>query len=413
VTITVDFGLTGGASTGTYLHIGDPVRGRIGTAAIGPEQVFETLSAWRLMGMSVQRTSSRQVGPVVEYNAATATVTLLNDDGALDPVNLTQPPPGVVMRIRKTHADVTYPLFRGYVTSWLPERRAPDHAVVVVQGVDGMDGIAGYRRAAVAPVGASEDTGARINRILDSVNWSTADRDIAVGDSTLQATTLEGEALDEIQDAAKAEVGEFYITADGKAFFRNRHALLTDARSAVSQATFGSDSTAGELPYVGPPGMSYDRTALINLVRATRVGGTEQVAQDAASRDRYRDHPHEEMALMLETDAEALSWAGYVLHQDRLPELRFTSITFNPEADPDGLWPQACGRQIGDRVTVVRRPPNVADDSREVFVRSIEHTYTAPASWETKFGLQPADKYSFFVIGHATQGRIGRNALAF
>lgn len=406
----VDFGFINGAEIPPeYLRLGHPDYGKLGTALIAPSDLMANYSS-RLMSLSVQRPSTRSVGPLIEYNAATATIELLNSDGALDPVNLSQPAPGIAVRIRHQHNGISYPIFSGFVTAWMPEHRAANHSVVVVNAVDGTDGLAGYERPALPPVGAGEDTGARINRILDSINWPDDRRDIAVGDSVVQETTLEGDALEEILAVAKSEIGEFYIDPQGKAFFRNRLALLTDDRSSTSQATFGS--APGEIRYVGTPGLSYDRDQLVNLMRATRVDGVTQIAEDGASRARYRDHAEEESDLLLTTDAAVLAWAKYVIRTDSTPELRFTSLVLDTRLDPDETTPQALGRKIGDRITVVRRPPGV-EDSRDCFIRSIEHSWSPPDQWRTTWGLQSAEKFSFFVIGHPLQGRLGRNVLAY
>ncbi|WP_327029704.1 hypothetical protein OG989_04060 [Micromonospora sp. NBC_01740] len=414
--VLVDVGLLQGATIDpTYLLIGHPTQGLIGTGTVAPDDVLVDYSG-RLMSMSVQRTSSRRVGPVIEYNAGTAAVTLLNDDGALDPHAIEAAglaAPGVIMRIRVLHDGVTYPVWSGYVDAWVPEHRAPDHAAVTITGTDGMSRLAGFHRAALdVPVGGGETTGARINRILDSVGWPAGDRVIATGDATLQATLAEGEALEDAQQVALNEVGEFYVDPEGRMVFRNRHAILTDTRSVTSQATFGSDRAAGELTYVGMPGVSYDRQQLVNRVTATIEGGTPQTAEDATSIARYGLYPHDQ-ALLLESDAAAAGWASYVLRQDHLPEFRFSSIEVDTRVDPDVLVPQALGRQFGDRITVVRRPPGGIVDSREVFIRSIEHTWAPPDAWRTTWGLQPADRYLFFVVGHPSMGVIGSNAIAY
>lgn len=407
----VDIGLTAGAAdTSQYFYVGDPVRGRIGTAKIAPPNLMTSYSD-RVMGLSVQRTSSRVIGPIVEYNAGTATITLRDDDGALDPVNLSQSPVGADIRIRQVHDEVTYPVFRGTVTSWLPEQRSPTHAVVVVQAVDGFDELANKHLVLIgSPAGAGEDTGARVSRILDAANWPEADRNIAVGRSTLQGTTFDGNALDLAQKAVLAEGGELYVDAEGIVVFRDRHAVLTEPRSNTSQGTFGTGP--GEMSYVGSLGVSNDRGMLANTVRASIVGGTVQSASDAASIARYRERITEEKDLLLQSDSEALSWAKFVLRQNSQPELRITAMTIDTRVHRDTYLPQALGRQLGDRITVVRRPPGVVD-SRELLIRSIEHTWSTPDKWQTTWGLQPAGTFPFFTIGHPTAGRVGRNAIAF
>jgi hypothetical protein len=342
---------------------------------------------------------------------------LLNDDGLLDPFVMAESAVMAAVRLRVQLFDVVYPVFRGFVTSWVPEHRHPTNAVVNVTAVDGFTVLSQYPRKAVSPIGAGEDTGGRINRILNSVNWSVADRVVASGDSTLQATTLAGDALEEAQAVMHAEAGEFYVDESGFMFYRNRHAQLTDTRSNTSQGIFGSNISGGEMRYVDVPGLSDDNEQLVNVVSATRVGGAEQVATDEASRARYLDHKHEESDLLLQTDATVRDWAGYVLHADHLPEFRFTSLQIDPRLDPLNLYPQILGRRFGDRITVVRRPPaspwGTITDSRDVFIRSIEHSWSRPDKWRTSWGLQPADKLSYFIIGHAINGRIGQNALSY
>jgi hypothetical protein len=416
--ILFDIGIDLGAlDTALYWHVGNATYGKIGVAKVGPEALLTSAISDRLLDFTVSRTSSRVVGPIVTYEAGTATVTLLNDDGLLDPFVMSDSAVMAALRIRAQLGSTVYPVFRGFVTSWVPEHRYPTHAVVNVTAVDGFTILAGYKRTAVAGVGAGEDTGARITRILNSVNWSLADRSIAVGDSTLAATTLDGDALEEAQNVMHAEAGEFYVDESGQMFFRNRHALLTDTRSTVSQGVFGSNRVGGELPYVDVPGLSDDNEQLVNVISATRTGGVEQVVEDAASRARYLDAKHEETDMFLQTDATVRDWAGYILHFDHLPEFRFTSLQVDPRIDEANLYPQVLGRRFGDRITVVRRPPaspwGTIVDSRDVYIRSIEHTWQRPNVWKTSWGLQPVDKLSFFIVGHATNGRIGQNAIAY
>lgn len=417
-TILFDIGLDlGAADTAGYWHIGNATYGKIGVAAIGPDQLFTSAITSRLLDFTVSRTSSRVVGPIVTYDAGSATFTLINDDGVLDPFVMTQSAVMAAVRLRAQIGSTIYPVFRGFIKSWVPEHRHPTHAVINVTAIDGLSVLADYPRTAVAPVGAGEDTGARINRILNSVNWSAADRTIATGNSTLQATTLDGDALSEAQNVMHTEAGEFYCDESGFMFYRNRNALLTDTRSTTSQATFGSNRAGGELPYVGIPGLSDDDDQLVNVISATRSGGVEQVVTDEPSRARYLDHKWEETGLLLQDDGTVRSWAGFVLHFDHLPEFRFTSLEMDPRADETNLYPQVLGRRFGDRITVVRRPPaspwGTVVDSKQVYIRSIEHSWSRPNKWKTVWGLQPVDKASYFIIGHPLNGRIGQNAIAY
>jgi hypothetical protein len=78
------------------------------------------------------------------------------------------------------------------------------------------------------------------------------------------------------------------------------------------------------------------------------------------------------------------------------------------------LWPQALGRDLGDRIQVWRQPPGMASPiTRDCFIRGIYHTWNLDAGWVTTWTLQAASRYSFFTLGNATLGQLGSSALTF
>jgi hypothetical protein len=219
----------------------------------------------------------------------------------------------------------------------------------------------------------------------------------------------------------KSEVGEFYQQPDGVMYLRGRHAMTTDSRSNTSQATFGSNRGGGEIPYVGRPVTAWDRQTLHTEVDAMIDGGSNlQVATNPASFARYGRLAVEETSLTLPNDADALSWANYVLAQDSVPRFRFSAITLSSRIEQLGIsvMPHMLGRVFGDRVTVVRRPPaetyGSIVDSRAMLIQGINHTWSAKTKeWQTTWTLAPAASVPFFVIGSSTQGVIGSNVIAW
>jgi ribosomal protein L14 len=416
----VEVGFTGSPSTGAYWHIGDAVRGRIGTAAIGPDEVWTDITE-RVVSVSTRRGATRADGPILRYESGTATILLNNHDRRFDPTNLggpyvvagvSQVEPMRAVRIRAEWDGVTYPIWRGYADAWQVDYQGPTGSTVTLTASDAFSVFASYDRVASVPVGAGELSGARIGRVLTSAGWPTEDRVIAAGDSTMQETDLEGNALSELQLVAESEIGELYVDASGRVVFRNRRAVLTEARSSAVQTVFGNDeSSLVEVPYADV-GLSYDAQSITNYVSAARAGGTAQIREDATSRARYLTRSYTRSDLLLETDSEAASYAGFVLHQGKNPELRFNQLTLLPRKDAR-LWPQALGREIGDRIQVIRRPPGGGDPIiREVFVRGIEHD-VRDMQWTTRFALQSATRYQFWTIGHPSLGQVGVNAIAF
>lgn len=410
------FGATG---TSNLLELNDPTRGKLGTGTLGSGlggSVYVDITPYA-RSFSTRRGATRADGPVLRYEAGTASVVLRNDDRRFDPTNLsgpyvsggaTQVQPMRSVRIRATWAGTTYEVWRGYADSWDIGYANNRYSEVTLNATDAFKVFQAYSRIAVGAVGAGEDSGARIGRVLDSVSWQSTDRVVATGDTTLQATTLEGVALDELQLVAESELGELFMDGGGRVVFRNRHAVLTDSRSNTSQATFG----AGGLPYQDVT-LAYDDTTLVNVAQVTREGGTTQSASDATSVAAYLTHTATEDGLLIQTDAEALSLAQFLVFIGKDPELRFTQMVVKPQRDPANLWPQVLGREVGDRITVELDPPGGGTTiSRDVFIRGVEHD-SRPGEWTTTWTLQSATKYAGFVLNNATLGQLNFNALSY
>ncbi len=251
----------------------------------------------------ITRGSSRVESPVVRYDAGTCVIPLSNADRRFDPANLagpyvaggqTQVLPMVPVRVSATYAGVTYRLFTGTVDSWQIGYSPPSDSVASVSCTDGFKVLGALIRAGRAVYhGPGEDSGARVNRILDDAGWPAANRSVTPGDATLQATLLgfaavtvigvlmpmagspalplagsgtntpdyavvtggavlaaaqpsqvqvsqsSGTPLDELQLTAETEMGELYVDGNGFVVFRRRSALFTDTRSKVPQAVFG------------------------------------------------------------------------------------------------------------------------------------------------------------------------------
>lgn len=316
-------------------------------------------------------------------------------------------------------ADLMYDLIRGSADGWDIEWSDPNWSTVTLTVTDASKILAGVSRGEGegVGVGASEDSGARITRILDSAGWPESDRHIAVGDSTLQATNLAGEVLSELQLVADSELGELYVDGSGAVVFRNRNAQYLDSRSNTPQAVFGDATDGSELRYTDLE-ISYDDTTLSNQVRAQIEGSANpQVAEDEESIQEYGPSTLERTDLVLETDQAAADWASFVIQRTKSPELRFDGLTVFPLSEPNVLFPQSLGRLFGDRITVRRRPPGGGDlIERDVYIRGVSHEFD-PGKWQTRWTLQHADTLEeggTFVIGDEDLGALDDgNVLAF
>jgi hypothetical protein len=396
-----------GASGGTALIFGDATRGTFGTGTFGGAPEFVDV-AGRVRAGTITRGASRFEGVYARAEAGTAEVVLDNRDAAFDPTYLAGPyvaagasqvQPMRAWRIRASMGGgTTFELWRGFADSWESSYPAGGHdAVTVLRGTDGAKVLANFDPPETA--GAVEDSGARVNRILDLADWPAADRVVQAGVSILQADPISSALWTELLLTADSEIGEIYVDGAGRVVYRNRYAILTETRSAVSNGVFGDGP--GELPVLEVV-TSFDESRLANVIRVARVGGSEQVAEDAVSQATYLPRTWERSDLLLSTEEEVAEYAAYVLALLKDPELRFERVSVDPRRDPETLYPQVLGRELGDRITVRIRPPGREADplERECIIRGIAHDF-GPERWVTTWTLQDTATLVFGVVGTA------------
>jgi len=421
--LILEAGFSVGSSTASYLHLGDATRGLLNTGSLAPDITFTDISN-NLRSITVTRGSTRQGGPLITYDAGTLTAVLDNRDRSLDPTNLAGPyvlggvsqvRPMRLIRFSMGWAGSVYPVFRGYADGWPGAYDLNHDSIVTLTATDAMKVLgANNNRPAQAPDGAGEDSGARVNRILDDIGWPTGDRLVNIGNTTVADTTLEGRVLDELQLVADTEAGELYIDEMGRVVFRNRQAALTDSRSTTSQAGFGSVGLELGMHALT---FDYDDQNIVNVATITRAGGAvQQTAQDGLSLLEFQPHGFEKTDLIMQSDLVARDYAAWVVAHGVGPELRFSQITILPFRDPANLIPQALGRGIGDRITITSRPPGGGVITRDVFIRGITHTINASQfqGWQVDWILQDASTFTQFTeLDDAILGQLDSTKLAF
>jgi hypothetical protein len=421
--VYVDMGFTS-PTVGSVFTVGHPTLGQVGVVPLGADDVWTDVTPY-VRSWSVKRGAGKGDDPTLRYDPSTAAIVFNDGDRRFDPENLAGPyvsagvsqvVPNVRVRIRAVYAGISYPLFRGFADDFIPSYQANSWTYTTCTATDASKVFAAQERLAITPVGAGEDSGARINRILDQTGWPAGDRVIATGDTTLQATDLSGNQLAELQLVQDTEAGEFYLDQQGRAVFRNRHAVLEETRSTTSQATFGDGgfTATGEIPYADVE-MSTPGDTLINVINVSMVGGVEQTVEDSVSKAKYLPRTHTRNDLLMQTDADALGWGQWLKYQYSTPARRFARLQFSvprPEVEAT-FWPALLGRDFGDRITIKRRPAGGGTViAKDCFVRGVEHESDG-AAWTSAFVLQSADRYSFFVVGDPIYGRVGANAVGY
>lgn len=347
--------------------------------------------------------------------AGTCALVLHNTDRRFDFFNTAGPyypnfRPMRRIRCRATYNAVTYPLFYGYLDDPVQDYPGVSDARVPVQATDGFKVLANKLISGSFPAQRSD---LRIAAILDAAGWPAALRSLAVGVSNLDAATLDRvSALEHIQQVADSESGRFFMDASGNAKFVDRHApYLT-----TSQATFGeSEINYAAAPMGGGLQLVYNEV----IVQRAADGAAARSASDATSQGDYFTRTLSRTGMLYDSDNESSDKAAFELslYKDYAP--RITALQIDGTYQPSTAWPQALGRELGDRLTVRKRPPGGGSlIEQESFIGSIQHS-VGVGTWETTFGLTavgigyqiyPSGK-SYFVLGDATKGLIGTGAL--
>jgi hypothetical protein len=373
----------------------------------GPDQTWEDVSEW-VMGLSFGRKFSSDLK---SWQTAQFTLTLTNMDGRFSPDNLTGPyaaggitgiRPGCAFRATMTYAGIVYPIFRGYVTSWADELSGhygerEGGAVTIVQGTDEWGRIARPSGSAVAPVGAGESFGSRINRLLIAAGFSGT-TDLDTGITTMQATDLSDAPVNEIGVTASSEGGAVWPEADGTMVARDRYSLIEDIRSITVQETFGDATT--ETPWADVKVTPVDDSGIVNTARYTRTGGTEQVAFDPISRELYGicdDKSSNTSNLMNETDAQVLALAQWIVLVNKEPEAKVEQLTIRPLCDLPVYAPKVLGLMIRDLIRVICRPPSATSHlmDRSCFISGINFTIER-GDWVAVFDTSSATAYRVY-----------------
>jgi hypothetical protein len=397
--VTIEVSAAFSSAVDTY---GDWDLGEWDAALWGPDETFVDISDY-LRSFSTYRRFGREVQA---WDGGTGTLVLDNRDGRFSMDNLSGPyvtsgvtgiRPWRPVRIKATYNSVEYWVAKLYAIDWVesyPSLAATNSgdAICTVPMVDEFAKLVNFDGLEQSPAGSGDLFGRRIHRILDAAGHTT-NREVEVGTTTMQATTLAANTITELKLTADSEGGAVYVGADGAVVAEGMLALVENTRSITSQATFG-DGGGGEIPYSD---ISIDGAGdlIVNIASYARAGSSAQTVVDNTSRALYGDRRDTRTDLICETDDQAEDLATWKVARFKDPERRVSSITIKPRRDPATLFPLALGLKVRDLITVVRRPPGGHTITQYCHIAGIRHQVT-PDNWTTTFELFSATAYRAF-----------------
>lgn len=413
--ISVTFDFSSGATFGAGFIIGSNEYGVIGVNAFGSSDVIIPTVDLTPDVRSIAIRSGRNIMKDT-YEAATATVSIFDPLGYFNPQNPDSPYFGYLVPLRKLRVAATAPidggsiesfLFSGYVTDYkyyFPQGQ--ETAYVDIVCADGLRLLQMSNVATIADTAAGQDTGTRIEKILDDVQWPESMRAISTGQNTCVAdpgtirTTLEA-----IKNAEFSEgMGAFFMNPDGTAVFYSRQDVL----ETLANSAYEFNQTDG-IPYKSLR-YAYDDKLIINSVSFKRIGGNEVRVINQDSIDRYFPHSLNHDTLIAETDEIVENVAREYVSTRQYTTIRIDEMVIDLQ-DPAVPTDVMIGMNFFDNLKITNVTPEGSTIVKTLQCQGVAWDITPNKMVATITTLEPiADGW---IIGSDTYGIIGVSTLSY
>lgn len=309
--ISVSFDFSSGAQFGYPFTIGDSKYGIIGVSQLAasfvPIPIVDLTPNVRQITINRGRNIQRD-----QYEAGTAIIRVIDPDSNFNPQNTNSIyypylTPLRKIRVSATYDGTSYFLFSGYTTEYrYSYDQAENMGYVDIYVADAFRLFQLSQVTTVADATAGQDTGTRINKILDAVGFPSNMRTISTGNSLCQADPgTNRTVLSALKNAEFSEQGALYVDGSGTVVFKNRNEVVS---SIANTPTEFAQDTVGKQPYKSLV-FAFDDKLIINQSQMTRVGGVTQYAENATSVAKYFPHGYNQTDLVIDTDANALNIA--------------------------------------------------------------------------------------------------------
>ena len=351
-----------------------------------------------------------------QFQTGTLTLRIVDQNGDFNPQNVSGPyynllTPMKKVQITATYGSVTYPIFAGFITSYVttyPGESDDNVAITTIQAVDAFRLAQLAQISTVTGASAGNLSGTRINQILDQIDWPETMRDIDAGLTTMQADPgTNRTALTALTTVSTSEYGALYVDASGSFIFQDR--AVTVGSIAGTPTVFADNGTG--IIYFDASWILND-VLIFNKATITRTGGSAQVASNQASIDKYFLHSYFQDNLLMQTDAVALDYAQAYCASRAETSIRVDALVldlYTPNYDTGII--KALSLDFFDPITIKTTQPGGSLLQKTLQIFGVRMNIT-PNSWKTTFTtLEPV--IDGFIIGNVDYGVLGQNVLSY
>ena len=352
---------------------------------------------------------------VDQFQTGTLTLRIVDQNGDFNPTNPLSPYYGLLTPMKKVqitanYNNVTYPLFSGFITSYVntQPKDATEVAYTTIQAVDAMRLAQNAQISTVTGASAGDLSGTRINEILDQIAWPATMRNIDPGQTTLQADPGTARtSLGAMQTVANSEYGAIYVDFSGSFTFKDRETAT--ASIGGTPTVFADDGTG--IKYANAV-WKLDDTLIFNSATITRAGGTPQTAINQPSIDKYFIHSYNLGDLLMQTDAVALDYARAYVASRAETTIRCDAIEldlYTPDYNSGII--AALNLDFFDPITVITTQPGGSKLEKTLQIFGVANIIT-PNSFRVVFTtLEPV--IDGFILGNVDYGVLGQNVLSY
>jgi len=350
-----------------------------------------------------------------QFQTGSLTLRLVDQNGDFNPQNTSGPYYNLLTPMRKvqitaTYSGVTYPVFSGFITSYVTSypSEAEDVAITTIQAVDAFRLAQNAQISTVTGASAGNLSGTRINQILDEIDWPASMRDIDAGLTTMQADPgTNRTALQAMVTVSESEYGALYVDADGSFVFQDRG--VTAGSIGGTPTAFADDGSG--IPYFDASWILND-VLVFNKATITRLGGTAQVAINQASIDKYFLHSYFLNDLLMQSDAVALDYAQAYVASRAETSIRCDAVVldlYTPNYNAGII--AALDLDFFDPISVLTTQPGGSTISKTLQIFGVR-MFITPNSWKTTFTtLEPV--IDSLILNNSIYGTLDYNVLSY